>query len=68
MRMKPQDPDMAQNFSDIFAAIHAQPKKPPLVSHGVMSRRVSPLSVGMKIDPSTAKRASPVDISPDPTG
>jgi hypothetical protein len=34
MRMKPQDPDMAQNFSDLFAAIHPQPEKPPLVSHG----------------------------------
>jgi hypothetical protein len=37
MRMKPQDADMAQNFSNIFAAFNAQPKKPPpLVSHEVM--------------------------------
>jgi hypothetical protein len=37
MRMKPQVPDMAQNFSNVFAAIHAQPGKSlPLVSHGVM--------------------------------
>jgi len=45
MRMKQQDPNMAQNVSSVFAAVLAQPEKTPtLVSHAVLGRADSSIA------------------------